>query len=418
MATIINVTSLLDPANNGLAPKNLANDIDNFASASLLLQSYALVLASQPTLLAPADSGGLVATTVAAQIALRNHANVVLNTLISRALKQISDATMAGNLFAALSTALPKLPQGNTQSLISLLQAIVVQYQNCADDATGLATLAEREAGKLATAEGNLTDLLSKVSTAIDGPDGSITRLQAAITQKKAEIANTIEAIVRSGQDFGANLKQLATGIVASFVPAEAEAAEPAAATNPNGASNGAAASSPAKAAPRTNGVAAGLRTITGGDDAQPFSVQGIGAVSNDVSANRDAVEQLINGNRELANLYQQLARLNGLLTAATAVRDQCTDYHNAFQRFVLYADQLEKTWSLIVAGAQQTVSDLQQNPSDDFDHQTQAMISVANRYWQRVLDRSQQLGQSFANGSLSSNSSSAPLSAARVMSF
>lgn len=377
MNSVIDVYNTAAVTNNNLSPGYLANDLEGLASALLSLQGYALVLSRQPGLIAPADEFDLANQAVTIQTKFRQHSNFVLNRLSPETIKVVTDAEAAANLMSALKSTLSQATL-STATLSTLLLSLESSIEDYTTDARELAERSEREFNRVNEAEKTLDEAITEVIAQLEQPSGELSEVREAINAKKEEIEINITAIVQSGSDVGENVKTLVTGILTSFVPSEAD---PQAKADSD-------AEETSDSPDQLTGLSGIVDQTQADDGTETFSVESIGAIESDSSKGKANVSQLIQNNHELADLYQKLARLNGLLAAAKAIRDQIHDYSKALQKFSVQAEHTENSWSQIQMGFKKMGQTLRQASEEDPDIKPLATVAIATRHWQRVSDR------------------------------
>lgn len=353
LAQVINLASV---KGNRLRQNNVSEELATTTGSIILLQTYANLVAQQGLVRAdqfPNEERQAITTLARHQESAKNNATYTLNSLCPALTRLISDVLAFSGMFDAFSEAITSLAPKFASSEQSRIQALALLEQLYVEAARRETTARELAAQinslmvKLETDEGALRIDLEQMQEKLTSESGRLAEIQKEIESISSSIKNNIAGIAAGSVGILAGSIMIGIGALASL---------PSAGT-------------------ATSLVVAGIGiTVTG--------TGGLVAASVFLAEN----------NKRLAELYEEQARINQLVTAHTALVGQVGGFTESVSRTAMASMSLQTEWTAVCTGIDAAKKELQRGmDASDAAHLAAAM-QVVRIEWQGVANQARQM--------------------------
>jgi len=282
-----------------LGCSDLLTDYLSSSERALLNQKYANLLQYQEDLYSDHLSSDLAVKSAAFQEQLKMQAHVYTNANMS---ELISNLTL-GSSFSALASALRSiLREQGTDGFLPNASMIAQEFNTLKGEAESNAIQSKllfQKLGVMNTEVSNIdaryTEVINDIEQALNQ---EIKQTVEEITQLNQEISANIQAIIDGGKEVGEGIGKIGVAIIASI----------------NVDHTG---------KPKGESSEDGELESDHSKPSTQYIISGINSIMDGTTETSEAVRQLARNNERLAELYQELAEENSLLSAAKSIQAQ-----------------------------------------------------------------------------------------------
>lgn len=402
--------------NAQISAERIGIGLEELARAAIITQVNALLLLRQPRVDLFGADQELSAKLRSEQEAFARVAGYYLSRLHPNIVQRVSDADAARNLFVSAAGVLQQRlvgPRGDVSQdpgtggadVVNALKTQMSAYRNGAKE---LCRLVASDLAEVELHNKSVSDLVQARIRQLDGADGALAATQAAITKAEADRAKHLDEMVSKARNVGDALKKLATGFFEIFVPKSDEKPKtPSSTPKPTDSEpkpSGSSTPKPTDSDPKPSGSAPKPSTATkpetGGDGKKDtsFAVEAITAGQGGMEGHIAAERALIEDNKKIALLYQQLAEQGQSLAIAKAIGSQIGTYASALRAMSASCDAYVKTWDDVVTGLDAFKAEVTRVAASAAEAKTlrDGLVNDVLPTWKRLEDHTRPIRDAF----------------------
>ena len=340
-----------------LTPVSLKDNIVQLGSDTLRAQGQSLVLLRQVPLNIIDDALNIAEDTANHQRTVNSFANFYLNTIQPKAIGVITDVSALTNLIKALQVVkVVEVP--DLENLIkSILNRIDDFRLKNSDYIEQLSLFSKNSTNELATFKKEIEDVIAS----LEGDTGAISQAKEAISQTSAMLDKNIQEIIDNSNVIGDGIKDLVTYALTVITSSSSKTPE-----KEKSGDEKAEKKDPAKE-----------------EKFDPFPVESIGAVSNGVSGVSEAVAAYRKNLEKIGILYQDLAELNALLSALTAIEEQSSTYSSMINSILTDIETYDQSMKIIADNYSSALNALSTGDLTPADFE--AILTESLKYWDNL---------------------------------
>ena len=340
-----------------LTPVSLKDNIVQLGSDTLRAQGQSLVLLRQVPLNIIDDALNIAEDTANHQRTVNSFANFYLNTIQPKAIGVITDVSALTNLIKALQVVkVVEVP--DLENLIkSILNRIDDFRLKNSDYIEQLSLFSKNSTNELATFKKEIEDVIAS----LEGDTGAISQAKEAISQTSAMLDKNIQEIIDNSNVIGDGIKDLVTYALTVITSSSSKTPE-----KEKSGDEKAEKKDPAKE-----------------EKFDPFPVESIGAVSNGVSGVSEAVAAYRKNLEKIGILYQDLAELNALLSALTAIEEQSSTYSSMINSILTDIETYDQSMKIIADNYSSALNALSSGDLTPADFE--AILTESLKYWDNL---------------------------------
>ena len=342
-----------------LTPVSLKDNIVQLGSDTLRAQGQSLVLLRQVPLNIIDDALNIAEDTANHQRTVNSFANFYLNTIQPKAIGVITDVSALTNLIKALQVVkVVEVP--DLENLIkSILNRIDDFRLKNSDYIEQLSLFSKNSTNELATFKKEIEDVIAS----LEGDTGAISQAKEAISQTSAMLDKNIQEIIDNSNVIGDGIKDLVTYALTVITSSSSKTPE-----KEKSGDEKAEKKDPAKE-----------------EKFDPFPVESIGAVSNGVSGVSEAVAAYRKNLEKIGILYQDLAELNALLSALTAIEEQSSTYSSMINSILTDIETYDQSMKIIADNYSSALNALSTGDLTPADFE--AILTESLKYWDNLIN-------------------------------
>jgi len=345
------------------------------ARKALLSQTYSNLLEHQQKLSLESLDSGIATKINAYQAEMFTHARTFNNQSMPTIIHQM---TYASN-FSALMSALKKILEKKGQLALDDIKDISAQVASIKETANTYEIFASALNTKLGVTWDSLQPMISNYKKTIAELETSLTAASKTISQEISDLTaltdQNIQGIIDGGNKAGSGVTEIGDTIIATLNVSNEDEKKP----------------------DKEKGKKAKAKTDSNELPTQ-YLVSGLNAIAGGIASSSQAANDLKLNNEKLAAAYQELARVNSLLSVAKSIEAQNELFTSAFQSTKTAAAQLHNGWKSVTtsfANAENVISSL--NNVEDI----QSLKSVVNQgalKWKILSDQIDVIKLNYAN--------------------
>ena len=353
-----------------LSALDLKNSTFQIGSDVIRIQGQSLVILRQAPLNILDDALSIADSTATHQKTVNSFANYYLDTIVAKIIHSVTEISSLANLFLALD----KVKPDSNDALIKILKTVVEQIEkirlNNSDLIEALSVFSKNCTNEFATYKKEVSDLIAK----LDGDEGAINKAKEAISETNALLDKNIQEIIDNANIIGDGVKDLVTYALTVISSS----------------------SSKDKSKDKTEDKE---KSEDKKEEFDPYPVESVGAVSNGVSGVSEAVTAYQKNLKKVAELYQDFAELNALLSALTSIEEQSSQYSTLISNLLTNYKTFDSSVAAIINNLNEYISELSSNNVSVTEFFTAYDDSV--KYWYNLNDNVREIESAFAGSGL-----------------
>lgn len=340
-----------------LSPGSLKDNIFQLGSDTLRAQGQSLVILRQIPLNILDDALNIAEDVANHQRTVVSFTNFYLNTIQPKAIQRITDASGLTNLINAIQI----VNAGTSDDQVNVIKAVINMIDEYrikdSDFIEQLKVFSKNTKNELATFRKEIEDLINN----LEGDTGAINQAKQAIADTSAMLDKNIQEIIDNSNVIGDGIKDLVTYALTII-------------TSP---------SSKTPEKEKSGDEKAEKKDDKKEDEFDPFPVESIGAVSGGVSGVSEAVAAYRKNLKNIGILYQELAELNALLSALTAIEEQSSSYSSMIDSILTDVENYDQSMKSISDNYSSAIDAL--NSSELSVKDFEALLKDSIKYWNNL---------------------------------
>lgn len=340
-----------------LSPGSLKDNIFQLGSDTLRAQGQSLVILRQIPLNILDDALNIAEDVANHQRTVVSFSNFYLNTIQPKAIQRITDASGLTNLINAIQI----VNAGTSDDQVNVIKAVINMIDEYrikdSDFIEQLKVFSKNTNNELATFRKEIEDLINN----LEGDTGAINQAKQAIADTSAMLDKNIQEIIDNSNVIGDGIKDLVTYALTIITSSSSKTPEK----------------------EKSGDEKAEKKDDKKEDEFDPFPVESIGAVSGGVSGVSEAVAAYRKNLKNIGVLYQELAELNALLSALTAIEEQSSSYSSMIDSILTDVENYDQSMKSISDNYSSAIDAL--NSSELSVKDFEALLKDSIKYWNNL---------------------------------